>query len=134
MASKSFLPLAFSVPMIPIGKQRPRVTRNGTYMDPKYRAWQRQFLWFVRNQLPPGFELINKDTPLALCALIFSETGRIKSDIDNAAGTVMDALQGIVYANDRRIASLYIACRVGEPRVDFSLSLYEEAAEHGIAA
>ncbi|BAY20746.1 endodeoxyribonuclease RusA [Calothrix sp. NIES-2100] len=81
--------LTFKIPGSIPGKARPRVTRNGTYMPPKYvefKVSSRKFLPKVSQPLTP---------PISIkIALI----GSHKSDLDNIAGTILDILvdQGIL--------------------------------------
>lgn len=82
------------VPLQP--KARPRFGRGAAYKDSKYRAWAenvRAILgeWWT---IPP----LSKGQVVAL-QLTFCGPGT--SDLDNLAGAVMDAGNGIVWADDR---------------------------------
>jgi Holliday junction resolvase RusA-like endonuclease len=83
------------VPLQP--KARPRFRRFGkAYTDEKYRAWMSNVSsilseWWLQPPLQKG-ELI---------ALHLTFYGPGTSDLDNLAGAVMDAGQGIVWQSDR---------------------------------
>lgn len=83
------------VPLQP--KARPRFRRYGkAYTDEKYRGWMQNVSailaeWWCRPPLGKG-ELI---------ALHLTFYGPGTSDLDNLAGAVMDAGQGVVWESDR---------------------------------
>lgn len=81
--------LSFKIPGTIPGKARPRVTRNGTYMPPKYT----QFKTTSRKFLPKVSEALKP--PVAIRIVL---VGSHRSDLDNIAGTILDILvdQGIL--------------------------------------
>lgn len=81
------------VPLQP--KARPRFGRGKAYKDSKYRAWTESVQAILSEwwTMPP----LCKGQVVAL-HLTFSGPGT--SDLDNLAGAVMDAGNGIVWADD----------------------------------
>ena len=86
----------FVLPVPLEAKARPRFGRGSAYKDSKYRTWAdsvRAILseWWT---VPP----LEKGQVVALHLTFF---GPGTSDLDNLAGAVMDAGNGIVWADDR---------------------------------
>lgn len=113
--------LRLSVPLKPAGKARPRVTENGTFMPPAYRAWKRAFVaWCVDNVKA---RVVG---PYALKVVFRTPNGRMRPDLDNAAGAVLDALQDAgVTENDRLCDALLALKRRGPYRIDITLTALE---------
>lgn len=100
-----------TIPLAPFGKARPRVTRNGTYMPPDYvKAKQDLAMLFGAVEV----EGMVKVTIYATIAMpqSWSKKKRAgmdgrhsdsKPDIDNLAGSVLDAL---FPQDDKRVVSL----------------------------
>ena len=90
----------FFVAMPPMGKARPRVTRSGhCFMPNSYAKWKKDFAAraiFAWRPWP------NITGPFSIKIIIGTKTGKMRSDLDNSAGSVLDALQdaGLI-ANDR---------------------------------
>jgi len=95
-------------------KARPRVTKNGTHMPPKYVAWAKGFALEAKASgmkvqgYPQTLEVgLSRDrTVIRVSELPDDTTSRSKrltGDVDNYLGGVMDALQGIAWENDRHI-------------------------------
>jgi len=88
------------IPMPPMGKARPRVTRSGhAFMPNSYTKWKKDFglrAKFAWKPWPPV------NGPFAIRIIIGTKSGKMRSDLDNSAGSVLDALQdaGLI-ANDR---------------------------------
>lgn len=83
------------VPLQP--KSRPRFTSSGrAYKDSKYREWMETTKSILREwwTLPP----LQKGQVIALHLTFY---GPGTSDLDNLAGAVMDAGNGIVWSDDR---------------------------------
>lgn len=82
------------VPLQP--KARPRFGRGSAYKDSKYRTWADSVRAILREwwTVPP----LEKGQVVALHLTFF---GPGTSDLDNLAGAVMDAGNGIVWADDR---------------------------------
>lgn len=113
--------LWFCVQGTPIGKARPRVTMRGTYMPAPYRAWmatvkQEAIAFFGEHSVcsrdecqtrryDPAHKLIG-------LSLTFHLPDRRRRDVDNLAGAVMDALNGVLWNDDSQIARLVVDKRV----------------------
>ena len=113
------------IPLKPMAYRRQRVTKAGqVYPDRDYQRWKQEFamLWrFNTRRKPPTV------SPVSLTITILSDSVEvsvndvadrglrprgIRGDIDNYAKAVMDALNGIVYDDDRRVVELVV--RFGE--------------------
>ena len=86
--------LTFVLRVKPAGKERPRVTRFGTFMPKAYEAWRELVRWQVRSQVPAA---VLSRLPLT-CRLAWTATyavplGDMKPDGDNAMGALWDAIQ-----------------------------------------
>lgn len=118
--------IKFSVPLRIKAKPRPKVTRNGSvyYADKDYAYWRSLVL--ARAIAAAGKETFGKE-PLRADIVIYDDSFTVelsklghdvvfvRSDIDNAMGSVFDALQGKkgefgVIENDRYIREVH--CRV----------------------
>ena len=97
----------------PKSKQRPRMTRTGRTYTPKQTV---EFEQLVANLYKGPF--FNKDTLLRV-GLKFSANeihltitpidatpSKLRGDIDNYAKSVLDALNGIAYADDKQVTIL----------------------------
>lgn len=91
--------LTLNIPMLAMGKARPRVYRGRAFMPTKYRKWKADFCFHAKLQaLDDVF-----DGNFHIILTVLTKTGRCPSDMDNCLGSVLDALQdcGIV-ANDKK--------------------------------
>ena len=88
------------ISMPPMGKARPRVTKSGhAFMPSSYTKWKKDFATravFAWRPWP------NITGPFSIKITIGTKSGKMRSDLDNSAGSVLDALQdaGLI-ANDR---------------------------------
>lgn len=124
----------FIVPGIPQGKGRPRVTMHGTYTPKATKEYEEKVRKAWRES---GNEAING---VPLCVTInacFKPPKSVskkkyremlytphckKPDADNIAKAVLDALNGLAFADDSAIASLTVHKRYSEdPRVEVSI-------------
>ena len=64
--------ITFIIPGDPLAKKRPRFTRQGhAYSEQKVE--EEGFKWQLKSQLPKGFAMFEKDTPVALeCSFYLS--------------------------------------------------------------
>ncbi len=112
------------LPIEPMAKARPRVTRHGTYMPRPYQAWRGRFVHLV--QQTHGLPAPIADT-FALKLTIVTKSGSMRPDLDNVAGAVLDALQDArVIANDRKCRVLE-ACVVKGKDVGIQIEVEEIA-------
>lgn len=97
--------IAFTVPGRPIPCPRPRVTRKKTYLPAKYKAWRDEVKVLARQAF------LGKEPwegPVGLVVCFYGAHG--SSDIDNLLKGVMDALEGIIYLNDRQVKRVRMQC------------------------
>ena len=89
--------MIFTLPIEPKAKARPRVTSNGTYMPRDYQEWRERFVALVGDQW--------RGEPFGMFGIdltVTTKTGRMRPDLDNVLGAVLDALQAArVVENDR---------------------------------
>jgi Holliday junction resolvase RusA-like endonuclease len=73
-----------------VPKARPRVTANGTFMPPRYREWKRDAITALTLQ---AIEM-HLGQPLTHAAVSITLVGKHprRGDLDNIAGSVLDAL------------------------------------------
>jgi Holliday junction resolvase RusA-like endonuclease len=91
------------IPMRALGKARPRVTRWGTYMPKSYTKWLEEFRTRAKEQYRG--EVLT--SPLILSCTFSSPSGKQRSDLDNCVGSVADAIQPWLIANDRQVMELH---------------------------
>lgn len=80
------------IPGVVVPKARPRVTSNGTYLPPRYRAWRNHAEVEIYRQIAE--QNLTYKFPLRKAAISIRLIGnhRTNSDIDNLAGACLDAL------------------------------------------
>ena len=117
--------LIFSVEGDPVGKQRPRFARGRTYTPQKTVAYEKQIADKAREAMGSSGVL---DTPIAVYiyanykvpssyskqrrADCLSGVERPKvNDIDNVCKCVLDAMNNIVYFDDKQVVSLHATKR-----------------------
>ena len=123
--------ITFTVPGVPQGKGRPRVTRNGTFTPKKTRDYEKK----VREcYIADGGQMFPDDTPLSANiiavfpiptslskrkrALFNGRSHCKKPDADNVAKAILDALNGVAYRDDSAVSLLAVSKLYGdEPRV-----------------
>lgn len=128
--------IIFTVPGVPQGKGRPRVTRNGTFTPKKTRDYEKK----VRDcYIAQGGQMFPDDTPLfANITAIFPIPSGIskkrralfngkryckKPDADNVAKAILDALNGVAYRDDSAVSLLLVDKRYGDDaRVTVSIT------------
>ncbi|MEB3342676.1 RusA family crossover junction endodeoxyribonuclease [Okeania sp.] len=82
----------FYLPGKVVPKARPRVTANGTYLPPQYRAWRNQAEVEIYRQISELNLEINLPIKRAAIYISFCGKHRTNSDLDNLAGACLDAL------------------------------------------
>lgn len=133
-------PLQFKVMGKPTPKPRPRVGKNRV-VYPRHARGSRQMDYPEYKQLvqmEARNALIESDSwdgavdPEGgyILHLWFHLRTRSDGDVENLAGTIMDALQGLIYKDDKQVDSLFV-CRLlpgdyayqdlGEPHVSISI-------------
>ena len=112
--------ITFVIPGDPLAKKRPRFTRRGHAYN-EQKADEEGFGWQIKSQLPKGFAMFEKDTPVALeCSFYLSipESASKKKqremamqiikhtkkpDLDNCVKYVKDCLKSIIYHDDSAV-------------------------------
>lgn len=125
--------MTFWLRVQPVGKARPRVTSKGTYMPKAYQAWRRgaeSLLGLSLRDWADGsidtWRALRAGAWCSLSITIQTPTGRMRPDIDNAAGAIMDALQGAhVIANDRQVRRLVVEVVRGETMIVVNVEVME---------
>ena len=135
------LSVTFTVKGKPQGKQRPRVTRHGTYTPEKTRNYEKAVQWEYMMQCQgakfPDLPLMvvidayfaipkatSKEKREAMIAGSIRPT--VKPDNDNIAKSICDALNGEAYKDDAQIVSLIVRKWYGEvPRCEVQIRTVE---------
>ncbi|MGB3535657.1 MAG: RusA family crossover junction endodeoxyribonuclease [Microcoleaceae cyanobacterium] len=91
-----------------VPKARPRVTRNGTHLPQRYRAWRNQAEVELYRQMCEMHPTPKFPLQKAAISLRFFGNHRTNSDIDNLAGACLDALtlNGAGILKDDRLSCL----------------------------
>ncbi len=114
----------------PFAKPRPRFDSRGRgrcFMPTAYRRWQASFRSFLPRLSPP------LHSRLGVSIVFATPSGRMRPDIDNAAGAVLDALQPQTIDNDRLVDELR-ARVVKAKRTAIMVDVYELAEAEAVAA
>jgi Holliday junction resolvase RusA-like endonuclease len=92
-------------------KKRPRVTRFNTHNEDAYTQWKQDFALAVMQQGP-----VHPLTGPLLLSVEVEFRLHPASDVDNLAGAVMDALNGVCYEDDKQIVDLHVSKLHGQKR------------------
>ncbi len=107
--------ISFTLPWRTMPKARPRVTKNNTYMPPKYAQWKKDVAEYIGIQYPrtqlvrPLSLVVNFGSEETYVELVeydtdFKRSKYVRGDIDNLLGGLMDALQDSgLMANDSQV-------------------------------
>ena len=99
----------------PFPAPRPRVTKTGTYNDPKYTSYKKALGLIAKSKIKKPLE-----NEVKVTIVFFYETPKSwskkkkelanwhksKPDIDNLIKTVLDALNGIAYKDDGQVVAI----------------------------
>jgi len=109
---------SFSTPIIPIGKQRARKGRNGFYTPDKTKEAEEVIAWYCREAMQQqSIDVIDKPVKIKIKAYfpvkykdrhIKNNPHINKPDVDNIAKLVLDALNKVLYTDDKLIYHLEI--------------------------
>lgn len=131
----------FEVPMRPVGKGRPRFTRNGHPYTPVATKNAEKVIATYAREAMEGRTRAD-DVPLALDvefifeppkswskkkreeAVAFQLSRRAKPDCDNLEKLCADAMKGIVYADDNQIVETH-ACKYYGPKNAIRINVRE---------
>ena len=123
--------------MKPFSKERPRFSKNGTYMNPKYTQAKKDLANLYRASQYRNIDFKGKavSVEVMFCFTIPKSWSRkmkanpdhrrIVKDLDNLCGGMMDALEGIAWNNDKDIISLISSKRYCESGDCIFLSIKE---------
>ena len=117
----------FVVPGRPHGKRRPRVTMRGrkaiVYTPRESREYEQRVAWEAK---AAGARPV--DGPVGV-RIICVTSRRNRPDLDNAAKSILDGLNGVAYADDSQVVELHVYAMTGEPeRVEVEIVSVEEEA------
>ena len=100
--------LIFEIPLDPVPLARPKFSHGRAYLPPRSRSY-RAAVQDVVNQLMKSRNL-EPFTGELICRLKFfrkfKPTTRNFGDIDNHVKAILDALQGLLFVDDRQIVSI----------------------------
>ena len=116
------------VPGDPVGKERPRHTKNGhTYTPDKTKAYEEKVAWAwkqaggskldgpVLMRIVWHHRIPKRTTKANRAAMLKSEImPTTRPDLDNVCKSIMDALNGVAYGDDSQIVSLTAIRRYAE--------------------
>lgn len=103
--------LTFAIRMKAMGKARPRVCGRRAFMPKKYTDWKKEF--GERALIQSGYR--NMSGRFGIDGSIVTKTGKMRSDLDNSIGSILDALQDVgVIGNDRDCVHINMALEQGE--------------------
>jgi len=102
-------------------KQRPRVTKNGSYTPKETKEYEAAVAALWLEQLngvtfdgPIGVEVGIGDSDVIVTVYSLDDTMRpkgIRGDMDNYGKAILDGLNGVAFKDDRQIEQLYIYFR-----------------------
>jgi len=104
------------IPIAPMAAPRPRVTRNGTYNDPKYTNYKKAIALMAQHKfgvsekpiymklefffaIPKSWSKAKKES---------AKWHVFKPDSDNLAKGIKDSLNGIAYVDDAQVCFLQV--------------------------
>lgn len=111
--------LAFTVYGQPLPKARPRIVGKRAYTPEKTKAWESQVAWVVRAAMG-DIQPLTGDIGVSL---VFHRVGKRRADLDNLTKAVLDALNGILYEDDKQVNKIEAAVQYksNKPRVEIRL-------------
>ena len=101
-----------------VPKARPRVTRRGTFMPDKYIAWRDRIAeeaLVACGELEERCEPWRADAPAYRVRVRVWFAGAVHGDVDGLAGTVLDAGNKLLWADDKLVTDLRVSKSVGVP-------------------
>lgn len=95
----------------PLPKQSFRASsKGGGYTSPRIKEWQETVAWYAKEAMI-GRDMLDGDLGVML---YFVRDNRIKVDFDNLSKAALDAMNGIVYKDDKVCVDGHIHKRFGE--------------------
>lgn len=102
--------IRLTIPGPPVGKARPRVTKNGTYTPKKTKEYEKRIQSIFTGAYPNAKPI---EGPVSIDVLACFEQPKNKSvewdhatkkpDADNILKIVCDALQGFAFVDDKQV-------------------------------
>lgn len=118
---------SFTVPGEPMGKARPRVTKHGTYTPKATRQAEGRIQSALLTVYPAQAALANVDDVHAWrLHLVFSRYERTHRDVDNLQKLVMDAMNGLAYADDSQVETVRLETVWVDRRTDANTFIFLE--------
>jgi Holliday junction resolvase RusA-like endonuclease len=121
--------IRFTVRGIPVPKARARTVMQGgrahSYTPEATKAWEQAVQWAAKPHRPES----PLTCPLAVAMVFYlpkPKRGKrqypsVRPDIDNYAKAILDALNGVMWADDGQIVQLTVSKSYGEPRVEIEI-------------
>lgn len=123
----------FHIPMVPVPKGRPRMTRGGAVYTPRKTHDAENF---IRGWVKRSWHSAPMDGPISVSIRFWlpKPSSNRKTapwghcgDLDNYAKTVLDALNKLVYTDDCQICHLELSKHYvaggGEPGIDLTVDM-----------
>lgn len=113
-----------------IPKKRPRVTRRGTFMPTEYVEWKERI---AEEAAVACAELADRGEPWPADAPAFrlvvkcAFPGAVHGDTDGLVGSVMDALNGLVWKDDKLVVDQRGIKFQGEPRCEVEVTALDSS-------
>lgn len=110
------------LPLTPMAKARPRVTRHGTYMPKPYMLWRTKFVILI-NQCRDQVVHLPIIGPVRVGVMVHTKSGNCRPDLDNVFGACADALQDARWIeNDRQIkAGVFGIQKSNKPGIEITI-------------
>jgi Holliday junction resolvase RusA-like endonuclease len=111
---------SFAVAGKPIGKQRPRLGRNGHVYTPAATvAYERTVRWETLAARPLSWD---RSAPVSVTVACYFPDAR-RRDVDNVLKAVLDAMNGIAYADDCQVQSASVSKQIDRerPRIEIAV-------------
>lgn len=133
----------------PVGKGRPRITKNGNYTPDRTRAYEELVRLEYRKQARLRGGVWFADRAVAVRITAYYKTPKSASrtrreamtlldvlpvrrpDVDNVSKLILDALNGVAWVDDAQVAVLHVAKVYSvDPRVEIMIT-DEEVGKYG---
>lgn len=118
-----------AIPVTPIGKARARVTRFGVFTPKGTRHFEADIRAHLRLAQAPKLDGALVVDMLCVFPRPKGKAGQLRQfhmvrpDADNCAKAVLDAANGLLWADDAQVMSLRVTKAYGEPKVILSVRL-----------
>lgn len=119
-------PFRFVFELEPVAKGRPRIGRGFAYTPLKTRRYETAIRFIAKLQIVKDkmdLACISGEPLYVACDFFLTRPGKakkrryphVKPDLDNYAKAVLDALNGVIWADDAQIVDLRLCKRYAEP-------------------